>query len=298
MRVVVGNLLKRIRTVFPVHEVLRLENRGTREVEHRRGAEIIGVAHEDNVGVREIGIDERIEEVAIARVGCVLLLVVRMRCIHVCPLLVPIETSHTACLVRIESVVFHVGLVGRNHLVVLEILVDVDVASGARKRHGNVAVVVEQCLVSLAPLGGGTRGPRAIVARHPVAMLVVVSRTFLLRTPIDLRNHDRMGFHHWHLLLELTDVVGGVVAVIAGAVPACVVVYGVAHVLVLDRAGCKVAVVRLPARARYPDDARETILANLVDDRLEEVVQSRHVVLSVGILQVHRLVTQFEGDLS
>ena len=72
-RLGVGNLLKRIGTILPIHQVMRLENGSTRKVEHRGRYIIIGIAHTDDVRIRKISIDDRIGIGTVTIVGTPLL---------------------------------------------------------------------------------------------------------------------------------------------------------------------------------------------------------------------------------
>jgi hypothetical protein len=46
--------LERIGTIFPVHQVVRLQDCRTREIEHYGRYIIIGIPHADNVRVRKV----------------------------------------------------------------------------------------------------------------------------------------------------------------------------------------------------------------------------------------------------
>ena len=96
--------------------------------------------------------------------------------------------------------------------------------------------------------------------------------TLVLRTPIDLCNHDRIGADDGHLVAKLLDGLVCVVAVIAATIPSSVVVYGIADIFTRDGVRGIFLVVALIACARHPDDALEAVLTNLVHNRLEEVV--------------------------
>ena len=126
----------------------------------------------------------------------------------------------------------------------------------------------------------------------------------VLRTPVNLGDNDGVGIDHRHLVVELVNLVLlGLLQVssrqflVLAAVPAVVVVYGIAYVVARYGVGLIVGIAGLPARARYPHDARKAVGANLVDHRLEVVV---HGLLVVGILRVldaHGLVSQLDANL-
>ena len=285
-----GELCERLCTILPVHEVFRLQNRSTGEVVHRRRHHIIGIAHADDVGIGEVGTHNSIGIAAVAQVGGDHILEVGMRPVHLIVVGIPVHARLAAG--------FLISAEGRHHLSFLDKRVDIEQTARARERHRDVSVVVEQFLEGLAPLRRRARGPRAIVARHPVAMFVVVALAGLLRTPVHLGNDDWRGVHHRHLLVELPNLIGAARRSIATAIPAAVVVNGIADVVALNGIGGIVGIVGLPTRARSPDDAREAIRTNLVDDGLEVVVQRLRIVLAVGILQRHRLVGELDADLA
>ena len=87
------------------------------------------------------------------------------------------------------------------------------------------------------------------------------------------------------------------------AVPAVIVVDGVADVVARDGVGLVVGIARLPARAGNPDDAREAVAANLVVDGLEVVVHgflASSTIVIIGISRIdntHGLVGQFKANL-
>ena len=74
--------------------------------------------------------------------------------------------------------------------------------------------------------------------------------------------------------------------------------HSIANVIALDGPRGIAAIVRLVARTGNPDDTREAIGTNLVDDGLEVVVQSLGIVLVVGIPQVDRLIGQLQAYLA
>ena len=132
-----------------------------------------------------------------------------------------------------------------------------------------------------------------------------MARTGLLGTPVNLGDDDGVGIDDGHLIVELVDFVPlGLLQVglgqflVLAAVPAVVVVDGIANVVARDGIGLIVGIAGLPARAGHPDDAGEAVGADEVDNGLEIVV---HGLLVVGVLRVpdaYRLVGQLDADLS
>ena len=59
----------RVAAVFPVYEVVRLQDGHSWKYKHRRGHHIIRVTYADDVGVREVGIDHRVGVSAVAIVA-------------------------------------------------------------------------------------------------------------------------------------------------------------------------------------------------------------------------------------
>ena len=98
------------------------------------------------------------------------------------PKLVPVHTSSTTCFPHVAECTHHSSAV--------QISWHVDISVCARKRHGDVVVVVEHSLVSIAPLRSAGCSPCAIVACYPITMLVVMACTCLFRTPIHLCDND------------------------------------------------------------------------------------------------------------
>jgi hypothetical protein len=67
-------------------------------------------------------------------------------------------------------------------------------------------------------------------------------------------------------------------------------VYGIADIITCDRILGIAGIVCLPTCSWYPDDTCKTILTNLVNDRLEEIVQCLGIVLIAGIFYIDRLI--------
>ena len=289
--VVVGRreLRQRLCTVFPVHEVLRLQNRRAGEVVHRGRYHVVGVAHTDDIRIGEVGTHHCIG-IAGALIGSNFILEVGMRPVHLVIVGIPVHARLAAGLLQ--------SVEGWNHLSFVDECIDVDQATRSRERHRNVAIVVEHRLERLAPLRRGACCPRAVVRFHPITMLVVMAFAGFLRTPVHLGDNHGVGVHHGHLLMELVDLVRRTRRGVAAAIPAAIVMYGIAYVITLNGICSIVGIVSLPTRARHPNDSREAIGANLIHHRLEEVVQRLRVVLSVGILQRNGFVGELDADLA
>ena len=187
---------------------------------------------------------------------------------------------------------------GRHHLPFIDERIDVNQTTRSRERHRNIAIVVEHSLERLAPFRRGACCPRAVVRFHPLAVLIVVALAGLLRTPVHLGDNHGVGIHHGHLFMELVDLVRRTRRGVAAAIPAAIVVHGIADVIALDGICGIVGIVSLPTRTRHPNDSRKAIGANLVNHRLEEIVQRLRVILSVGVLQRHGLVGELDADLA
>ena len=67
--IVVQHLLQGIRAILPIHQVLRLQDSGTREVIHRGTHHVIDAIHKHDINVREVAIDDRIHIRSIALVS-------------------------------------------------------------------------------------------------------------------------------------------------------------------------------------------------------------------------------------
>ena len=65
-------------------------------------------------------------------------------------------------------------------------------------------------------------------------MLIIMAGTFLVGTPVNLSDDDGVGVDHGHLIVEVRDLGLWVGVTVAAAVPASVVVYGIADVVALD----------------------------------------------------------------
>ena len=273
--IVVKNLLQGIGAVFPVHQVFRLQDSGSRHVIHRCADHVISVVHTNHVNVGEVAIDYRVDKLPVAlvsrpctavRLGGIVLLGI---------LLIPLEAGTTAGLIHIQSISLHRSLEGWHHLTIIDVGIDVDKVVRMGQGHGHVAIVVEHGFEELAPLRRGTRGPCAIVLIDRLVKLVVMvyCTTCVLGTPVHLRHHNGVVFHHRHCIAKVLDALLRVVVVVTHAIPARIDMDGIADVIPFDGIGGIVAVVALIARAGNQDDARIAVGTNLVNDRLEEVVQ-------------------------
>ena len=65
--------------------------------------------------------------------------------------------------------------------------------------------MVEDGLVSIAPLSGIGSGPCAVVAWHPCSVLVIMSCSCLLRAPVHFRDDNRLAGYHRHRVAERVD---------------------------------------------------------------------------------------------
>ena len=281
---------ERLCAILPVHQILRLHNGGTGEVVHGGADHVVGVAHADDIGVGEVGKNDGVLVLAVALVAVDHVLEVGVCPVHLIVISIPIHAGFAAgFLIAVES---------GHHRAVGQQLVDVDETGRAREGHRDVSKVVEHGLVSLAPLRGASRGPCAPVRLHPVAVLIIVASALLRGTPVHFGDDDGVGVHHWHLLVELVNLVLWVGCSVATAVPSAVVVHGIADVVALNGIGGIAGVVGLPACTGHPDDACEAVSAYAVDDGLEEVVKRLRVILTLGVLQRYRFIGQLNANLS
>ena len=62
--------------------------------------------------------------------------------------------------------------------------------------------MVKHSLIGISPLSGVGCSPSTVVANHPVAVLVIVSLSRFLRTPVNLSDDDRLGSDNRHRLTE------------------------------------------------------------------------------------------------
>ena len=98
--------------------------------------------------------------------------------------------------------------------------------------------------------------------------------------------------------MEVPNLVCRIRVVIAASIPATIVVNGITDVPAFDRMLCIAAIVLLPCSSRSPDDTCKAVAADLVNDRLEEIMKSLRVILIIGILQTYRLIGELYTDLS
>ena len=113
---------------------------------------------------------------------------------------IPLEAGTRTSLIGIVS---ELGREGRDELASLEILVDVDIVVGMGERPAEVAEVVDDGLEAHAELRSRACSPCAAVWLDPLSHLVLVRRAVrILRTPIDLGDHDRRSLDHRHAAEE------------------------------------------------------------------------------------------------
>ena len=214
--------------------------------------------------------------------------------IHLEILLIPIETCHTTSLVRVNLILLHCRLKSRSDfLVVVEIVININIVSSTCQRHGDIAIVVKDSLISLTPLRSGSRSPCAVILIDRLSKLIVMVylTTLVLRAPVHLGNHNRIGLYHWHLISELLDSIVRIITIITCSIPASIVMHGITDVLTSNRIVDIVTVIALVSSARNQDDALEAILTNLIHDRLEEVMQRLLRTLSISKFHINRLVS-------
>ena len=108
--IVIDNLKERIGAVFPVYEVFRLQDGSTWHVEHRSADHIISVVNTDEVDIREVTIDDWVDELVVTQVTCPLMGICHVWTGVSIPILVPLETGTATCLVGVI-------IAGSQHLV-------------------------------------------------------------------------------------------------------------------------------------------------------------------------------------
>ena len=129
-------------------------------------------------------------------------------------------------------------------------------------------------------------------------MLIIMSGAFLFRAPVYFRDDDGIGIDHRHLLPKLRYLGLRVGVLVTTAVPSAVVVNGISYIVALNGMRSISGIVGLPAGAGHPNNARKPVGSYLVHYRLKEVVQGLRVVLTSGILEVHRFVGELYTYLS
>ena len=164
------------------------------------------------------------------------------------------------------------------------------------KGHTDVAVMVVHCLPCHSPFRGRCRCPAAQVRLSPLTPFVVVTFARLVRifrTPVYLRYHDRLRLYHRHLTLEVADK-GIVIAVLVGhvAIPAGIYMYGIREIILTvgDRILGVILLLALIARTRHPDDALKALCTNLINHRLEVIMQCFIRIRAITQMNPHRLV--------
>ena len=251
---------------------------------------IIGVAQACHVRIREIrsqyGIDELLAvRSLVGRHVCK----VRTREIHLGIIGVPVESGLSAS--------FGVTFKGRGHRTICQIFIDVDVARRSGKCHADVPVMVEYGLISVAPFGSRPSGPCSPVGWNPVTVLVIVPFSFFLRTPIDFGDNDGVRIYYRHRLSELLDERFPIGILVAVIIPSHVGMHSVAYIIAFDGIALITSVIALPSRPGHPNDTVETVGTYLVHDGLEEIIRGACAFQTVGIVNVHRFVGQFNGHL-
>ena len=130
-------------------------------------------------------------------------------------------------------------------------------------------------------------------------MLIIMTLSRgVLRTPVNLGNNNRVGINYRHLLMELLNLVLRIGIGIAAAIPSSIVMNGITDVIALDRISSITGIVGLPSSTRRPDNTRKAVFADLIDDRLEIVMERFGIVLILGISQVNRFVGQLNTNLT
>ena len=267
---------------------------------HRGRHHIISIPYTDDVGIREVGIDNGVPVLAVSLVADIDILEVGVRPVSCIVVGIPVHTSLGTCL-RITAK-------GGNDLVLFQQGINLEEVMRMCQSHGNVAKLVEHSLEGLTPFRRGSRSPRAKILIHNLSHLVILDGTILVclrrlgllqRTPVYFGDEDRISVNDGNGLMEGINLVGWIRVIVAGIIiPAGVVMNSIADVVALDGPRGIAAIVRLVARTGNPDDTREAIGTNLVDDGLEVVVQSLGIVLVVGIPQVDRLIGQLQAYLA
>ena len=104
------------------------------------------------------------------------------------------------------------------------------------------------------PYRGTTSGPCTVVGLHPFIMLIIVTRTWFFRTPVDLGDDDRIGIYYRHLVVELSNLclssgshVLSLPVLIGATIPAVIVVYGITDVFSRDGIFLIIGITGLPA---------------------------------------------------
>ena len=130
----IGDLLQGVGTIFPVHQVFRLQDGRAWEEIHGRSHQIIGIIHADYVRVREVGVDNRIDKGPLPVVGRPPVGEIGPGHVHLGIVGIPVKAGLCASL----------GFPAKSghHLSGFHEDVNVDVVGRARQRHAHVAIVV------------------------------------------------------------------------------------------------------------------------------------------------------------
>lgn len=182
-------------------------------------------------------------------------------------LVIPVEASLGAAL----NVFIEISLDGA----VLQERVDVNIIFVGAQRHADITEVIHHSFPRISPFAGRCGAPGAVVAGHPLSELIIFSCSSFFRTPVYLRDEDRLGSDHRHLILEVADEGIVIIALVACPIPSRIDMDSIAKVAVGDGMRGIVLILALIAGTRDPYHALKSVLSDDIDNRLEIVVQGR-----------------------
>ena len=164
------------------------------------------------------------------------------------------------------------------------------------KGHTDIAKVVVNCLPCQSPFRGRCCCPTSQVRLCPLSPLIPVTFARLVgifRTPVYLRYHDRLRLYHRHLIFEVADE-SIVIVILIGhiSIPSGINMYCIREVVLAigDRILDVILILALITCARNPDDSLEPLLANLINHRLEVIMQCFIRIRAITHMNPHRLV--------
>ena len=148
----------------------------------------------------------------------------------------------------------------------------------------------------VAPLRCWSCSPCTIVWSYPLAKLIILTSSRLFGTPVDFTHKNRLSVNHRHLFLEITNECLMVIAVVACSIPSRIYMHSITIVIIANRIGSIVLILRLIACTRNPNDTLKTISTYDINYRLKIVTHSCWRTLSISILNMYRLLCKFKRN--
>ena len=192
----------------------------------------------------------------------------------------PLERSTRTSLIDVHVVSLSFSQECRLNGAVLQVCININIKWRALKSPTDIATLVchiFELVTKTSVYSRATRSPCSKVADNPVSMFIIVTTSTILWTPVHLCDNDWMACLYWKLSLELIKHIGirvlALVIITCRVIPTRIEVGSKTKVGVIQHLNTVTAVFCLPTSTRSPDDALETIAADGIYYRLEEVVE-------------------------